>query len=150
MLARLPLKPFMFFFFSFQTLKSGMMPIWSTTHHVSCCLGTSSSYSHGCKDVTMLVCSPEGRMALGLKDVSPVWLLIWTEKMYIWRWYVVAVFHPEIWEAEPTCLDGGRWGWWNTSSERWRPKRNIQGSELRLSWFLVSGHFCFHEFIVAK
>lgn len=27
---------------------------------------------------------------------------------------------------------------------------NTQGSELRLSWFLVSGHFCFHEFIVAK
>ena len=42
--------------FFFQTLKSGMMPIWSTTHRVSCCLGTSSSYSHGCKDAKKLPC----------------------------------------------------------------------------------------------
>lgn len=77
MLARLPLKPFMFFIFlsNFEE--------WDDTYLIydSCFLLFGDEFFlftwiQGHKEVTMLVCNPEGRIALGLKDVSPVWLLI--------------------------------------------------------------------------
>lgn len=56
------------FLFFFQTLKSGMIPIWSTTH-VSCCLGTSSSYSHGYKAQRSyhVGMQPRGENSVGIK-----------------------------------------------------------------------------------
>lgn len=143
MLARLPLKPFMIFFSNFEEWDDAYL-----IYDSSCFLLFGDEFflftrMQGCKEVTMLVCSPEGRMALGLKDVSPVWLLIWKEKMYSWRWYVVAVFHPEIWEVEPTCLDGGRWGWWNTSSERQTPKREHAGVSVKVKLVLSLRAFLF-------
>lgn len=95
-------------------------------------------------------------MALGLKDVSPVGLLFWTEKIYTWGRSVLAIFHHELWEAEYSVLDCGRWVD-RAHAQKGRPETEGLGVESRFSLSQVPAislfswaHYCPFSKVLVK